>query len=110
MQGSTKTPVKNLENCNFIYDEAVSKSLDSYNKLIAEGVSKEQARFVLPIGLKTRFVTTMNLHNWMRIIRSRTDSHAQYEIRVVANEIKELIRTYVAPNVVSFMGNGDYRF
>lgn len=58
-----------------------------YNELLAEGVKKEDARFVLPEGTQTELIVTGNLQAWLDFVKLRADKHAQLEIRQVAIEI-----------------------
>lgn len=58
-----------------------------YNDLLAEGVKKEDARFVLPEGTQTELIVTGNLQAWLDFVKLRADKHAQLEIRQVAIEI-----------------------
>ena len=59
----------------------------AYNSLIASGVSREQARYVLPVGVATRFFITMNLHNLLKMLRLRLAHDAQAETRWYAEEM-----------------------
>jgi len=74
-----------------IYEAAMWSAWVSYEALIAQGIKKEDARFVLPIATKTRIVMTMNLRELMHFIEVRTSPAAQWEIRAVALEIKAII-------------------
>lgn len=65
-------------------------SLDLYNKLIKEGVCREQARGVLPQNLYTEYYGTTNLNNLIKFIKLREDSHAQWEIQQVARACREI--------------------
>lgn len=56
-----------------------------YLKLLAGGVAKEQARFVLPVGIYTEIYVNCDLHNLLHFLRLRQDGHAQAEIQDVAN-------------------------
>ena len=61
-----------------IYTQAIQHTLEAYESLIALGVSREQARAVLPQGLYTSFYMTGNLRNWCHFIGLRNDpEHAQ---------------------------------
>lgn len=64
---------------------------DFYNELLKDGVAKEQARVVMPVGQYTEFYTTMNLRNLFAFLTLRLDEHAQYEIRVYAEAMLEII-------------------
>jgi len=66
------------------------KSLDLFNRLIEEGVCREQARGVLPQNLYTEYYGTTNLNNLIKFIKLRTHDGAQQEIRVVAEACKKI--------------------
>jgi len=59
-----------------------------------EGVAREIARTVLPTSGYTEWYWKANLHNVLNFIRLRVDPHAQYEIRVYADAMLELMRPY----------------
>lgn len=63
-----------------------------YLHLLEIGVSREDARSVLPLGLRTRLIASSHLKGWLRFLSQRTDPHAQDEIRAVATEIETLLR------------------
>jgi len=67
-----------------------------YRELIRAGVARELARSVLPVGTYSTMFATVNLLNLMKFLTLRCDEHAQYEIRVYADALRELART-VAP-------------
>jgi thymidylate synthase (FAD) len=60
-----------------------------YVELIGLGVSREQARMVLPLATYTRFVWSVNLRNLLHFLTQRTHHHAQQEIRDYANQIAD---------------------
>lgn len=62
-----------------------------YEDLIKLGVSPEQARFVLPQGVMTEWVSTGSLYAWARLYNLRADSHAQQEIQQLAKMIADII-------------------
>lgn len=64
-----------------------------YMDLINKGVSREQARMGLPVNVYTEFFWCANLHNAFNFLRLRMDGdHAQYEIKVYADAMFELIK------------------
>jgi len=71
---------------NFI-QEHFDLSIKKYKSMREAGVSKEVARYVLPLNTMTRFQMTGNLRNWIHFLKLRMDSHAQYEVRMVAKQI-----------------------
>ena len=70
--------------CNAAYD--------LYLRMLDAGVTREQARMVLPLNLYTQFYWKQNLHNMLHLMALRCDSHAQYEIQVYGNAILEIVR------------------
>ena len=81
-------PISREEADRFISD--LSKWLEQghamYNKWIGGGVAKETARAFLGVPLMTRFYMTGNLRNWAHFQGLRLDSHAQYEVRLIAQQ------------------------
>ena len=67
-----------------------------YEELLREGWPKELARACLPVNIYSHMFATVNLLNLMRFLSLRDHSHAQYEIRVYAEAMRELARA-VAP-------------
>ena len=67
-----------------------TNSLDLFNRLIDNGVCREQARGVLPQNLYTEYYGTTNLNNLIKFIKLRTHDGAQKEIRDVAEACKKI--------------------
>lgn len=68
-----------------------NKALQTFENMIKLGVSREQARGVLPQNLMTSFYMTGNLRNWIAFLKLRDDSHAQLEVQILSQEIKKII-------------------
>jgi thymidylate synthase (FAD) len=66
-----------------------------YERLIEQGVAREEARVHLPLGTMTEFIWKQNLHNLLHFLRLRMDSHAQPEIQEPARQIWKLIESIV---------------
>ncbi len=66
-----------------------------YNDYLETGLSRELARINLPLSAYTEWYWKIDLHNLFHFLRLRLDSHAQYEIRVYAEKMAELIRPFV---------------
>ena len=75
-------------------DASISKALATYRELIKSGVSREQARIVLPCSTFTEYVATVNLHNLGHFLRLRLHADAQYEIRVLAGAMRDLAQLH----------------
>jgi thymidylate synthase (FAD) len=70
-------------------------SFDAYRILLASGVPRELARSVLPVATYSHMFATVNLLNLMKFWGLRSDSHAQYEIRVYSDAMRELVKPLV---------------
>ncbi len=68
------------------------KSLRLYNKLIDNGVCREQARGVLPQNLYTEYYGTVNLNNLLKFISLRMHEGAQWEIQQLASNMLEIAK------------------
>lgn len=62
-----------------------------YKELLRQGVSREQARMVLPLNLFTECVWQIDLHNCIKFLLQRLSSDAQDEIRWYAQAIALLV-------------------
>lgn len=72
---------------------------DNYQDMISQegqlGLARELARMNLPANIYTQWYWKVDLHNLFHFLRLRADSHAQYEIRVYAEKICELVAGWV---------------
>lgn len=69
-----------------------AKCYKLYNNLIKEGVAKECAREVLPMGAPTRIYMNGTLRSWIHYIELRTSNGTQKEHQDIAIACQELIR------------------
>ena len=63
-----------------------------YKCLIDGGISKEQARMILPLSTYTEFIWKCDLHNIFNFIRLRSHHHAQKEIRDYADAMFAMVK------------------
>jgi thymidylate synthase (FAD) len=73
------------------YECFIAEAERLYNKMIEDGVAPEQARMVLPQSMYTEYYVTGSLAAWARAYRLRSDSHAQKEIRNLADKWQDVI-------------------
>jgi thymidylate synthase (FAD) len=66
-------------------------SFHTYHALLTDGCPREIARSVLPVGTYSHMFATANLNNWFRFLGERLHPHAQYEIRVYAVALLEIL-------------------
>lgn len=73
-----------------------------YKALLKSGCARELARSILPLATYSRMFTTVNLLNLFRFLKERLHPSAQYEIRIYAEAILELITPIVPVSVAAF--------
>lgn len=66
-----------------------------YEQLIEQGFAREMARGNLTLNYYTQFYWKIDLHNLLNFLRLRAGKHAQYEIRVYAKKMLELVKKWV---------------
>jgi thymidylate synthase (FAD) len=89
------------------YLQAAQGMYDTYLDLTKRGVSRELARIGLPVNVYTEWYWKCDLHNILRFIALRLDSHAQMEIRAYARAMLDLIQPIVPLTVEAWR---DYEF
>ena len=76
-----------------------ARCYDHYQEMISDegqqGLARELARMNLPANIYTQWYWKVDLHNLLHFLRLRADAHAQYEIRVYAEEICKLVADWV---------------
>ena len=83
---------------------AMSESL--YKRLLDDGVAKECAREILPLGTPTRLYMAGSVRSWLHYIDLRRANGTQQEHRVIALEAEQILRQHL-PNVCSAMWDHD---
>ncbi len=76
-----------------------ARCYDHYEQMISQdgqaGLARELARMNLPANVYTQWYWKVDLHNLFHFLRLRADAHAQYEIRVYAEEICKVVADWV---------------
>lgn len=93
----------------YLKDDA-GRAYDHYEEMISQegqqGLARELARMNLPANVYTQWYWKVDLHNLFHFLRLRADSHAQYEIRVYADAICNVVKDWVPAAYAAFE---DYR-
>lgn len=80
------------KNAADILETSIESALSSYSKLIDLGIKKEDARFILPGGACTNFVTSLNLRSLFDVYEKRVLlMGAQWEIKNMIITFAKLI-------------------
>ena len=87
-----------------------SRAYDHYEQMLSQdgqkGLARELARMNLPANVYTQWYWKVDLHNLLHFLRLRADAHAQYEIRVFAETMCNIVRDWVPLTYSAFE---DYR-
>lgn len=89
------------------YEEMLNEDSDGH--ILDEnrtGLARELARMNLSLNFYTQWYWKVDLHNLLHFLSLRADAHAQYEIRVYAEVMLELLKAWVPLTCQAFM---DYR-
>lgn len=70
----------------------------AYDYLVSMGIPQEDARYILPEGMKTNLILTMNVRELRHFFNLRCCNRAQWEIRTLA-DCMLMICTSVAPEL-----------
>lgn len=101
-QMRTEIKLPHASTLRIMIQDSCAEAFDTYKELLRNGCPRELARGVLPTNTYTHFFGTVDLHNLFHFIKLRLHPHAQYEIRVYAQALLDLIRPVVPVSVKVF--------
>lgn len=81
------------------------RCLGLYDKLIENGICREQARGVLPQNLYTTYIGSVNLNNLLKFIALRDHEGAQVEIQQVAKACLTFAQEHFPHTVAAYREN-----
>ncbi|MHA1589941.1 MAG: FAD-dependent thymidylate synthase [Candidatus Njordarchaeales archaeon] len=85
------------------YVKSQLRAGETYLKLLEMGIPPEDARFALPIGVKTHISSAFDAEEYIHILYQRMCYDAQWEIRTVANALL-VAGLIVHPNIFEGVG------
>ena len=92
---------RTLEELRKVYDVAY----ETYTSLVEQGVARELARSVLPVGAYTEFYWTVNARSIMNFVSLRAAETAQREIRRYAFAIEAFLAREMPVTHAAFVAN-----
>jgi len=116
-RGETITGPESLRVLEILREDA-ERSYSHYEEMLNEniagdtldparsGLARELARMNLSVNFYTQWYWKIDLHNLLHFLNLRTDARAQYEIRVYADAILEVVKQWVPLTYAAFI---DYR-
>ena len=90
------------EELQAVYDQAYA----AYLRLVEQGVARELARSVLPVGAYTQFYWTVNARALMNFVSLRNSEFAQLEIRRYAEAVERFFAELMPVTHAAFLENG----
>jgi len=92
MQDHIVTPLKVAEKAGCEFEAFIEEASRVYQKLITDGVPREDARFVLPNAIETSLLMTTDGRSLMHFFGIRLCNRSQWEVREIAEEILQRVR------------------
>ncbi len=81
-----------------LYLNALKKAFGVWVKLVNEGISKEIAQYILPLGTNYKVFYNINAKELHHVSKTRTTKHAHYAYREYVHQMVELAKQ-VQPNI-----------
>ena len=94
-QGGTGERVENAAAIAQSFKKTQEEAYEQYESYLAGNMRRELARVNLPVSLYTEWYWKIDLHNLLHFLQLRLDTHAQYEIRVFAEAMAEIVKGQV---------------
>ena len=99
-------PMELAEKTRGVIEEQYRAAYAAYEAMLADGIAKEVARSVLPVGIMTEFFWTLNARSLMNFLSLRNQEHAQREIRRYAEAVEALFETRMPVTHRCFVEHG----
>lgn len=91
---------------NWHHHQAYKNCWLHYIAMLDEGIAKEQARNVLPVGIYTKMIWSCNPRSLMHFLGLRAAKTAQKEIRIVAQLAEVAFKESMPITFQAFIDNG----
>lgn len=88
-------PAKDAGHVQVRLDDAMKLAFDTYQMALRHGLSREQARIVLPVASYTTFSWKIDLHNLFHFLKLRLAPDTQAETRAYAEVIEQIVAEWV---------------
>jgi thymidylate synthase (FAD) len=101
-RSDSSLPHNDAAEINEMLSKTQQKLFEEYKTLLDMDIARELARINLPLSTYTEWYWKIDLHNLLHFLKLRLDFHAQYEIRIFAAAIVELIKPIVPMTYEAF--------
>ena len=79
-----------VQKYEMLMQQHFNAGMDLYQKMLADGIAKECARFVLPLAAPTRIYMSGSCRSWIHYIQLRSANGTQKEHMDIANACKKI--------------------
>ena len=79
-----------VQKYEMLMQQHFNAGMDLYQKMLADGIAKECARFVLPLATPTRIYMSGSCRSWIHYIQLRSANGTQKEHMDIANACKKI--------------------
>ena len=79
-----------VQKYEMLMQQHFNAGMDLYQKMLADGIAKECARFVLPLATPTRIYMSGSCRSWIHYITLRSANGTQKEHMDIANACKKI--------------------
>src|SRR5436190_23386201 len=86
--------------------EVYEQAFATYERLVEQGIAREVARAVLPVGAYTEFYWTVNARSLMNFVSLRNSETAQREIRRYAEAVETFLAQKMPVTHAAFVAAG----
>ena len=100
-RSTPSSPRQTREELKAVYEAAYA----TYERLVEQGVARELARTVLPVGAYTEFYWTVNARSLMNFVSLRGAETAQREIRRYAEACERFLAEQMPVTYAAFVAN-----
>lgn len=99
-------PDAERERLTGVVEKSYAQSYAAYQEILAGGGSREDAAYVLPLGIQTALIMSGDLYGWLRFLARRAHGHAQLEGQTIAYSIEGHLSTVVPVTLAAWSTTG----
>jgi thymidylate synthase (FAD) len=89
------TDVESQDELRELYKMYTKDAVEFYQRMVRNGVPKEDARFVLPLGTPVNMTFSGNARTFMHVFNLRQKASSQWEIRELADLLAEELESWM---------------
>jgi thymidylate synthase (FAD) len=92
--------------CRSIMYKSFGQSWEAYQKLLRQGIAREQAMAVLPMGTYSKMIWSCNPRSFMHFLSLRNHQNARKELRLLAASAETHLREFMPITHAAFVESG----